>query len=363
MKRQTATSSENLTRKRRLRSSETPGAEAKLRSSLRLEHMQDSDLYYEYLSSKLVFPKDSIGLFYHPGHGYPFVESSFLYHNIVPGILDLSDKARFSRLIQGPGIPYSTIYHPQSSDTSMVRFPCLAKPPNRGSGQGIEVIRTEDDLTHLRSSRVLSEYVEHPRCHHGAKADVRMYVLLQPHARKAYLYHDGIVRVSTVPYQSMDTSCDPLVHITNNQIHKKRAGHMNLLFTQWIPKPEERQQVLTRLAAILRRIFVALLQKHPPSDPRCFSILGFDVLVDEFLQPWVLEFNVDWDSGITNALWGSVSLPMFESFLALVISAQQQKPKVRRKKKAVSEQTLSDVFLVPPIKIDLLEAQKPSQAP
>jgi hypothetical protein len=146
--------------------------ELELRAQLTLGQMQDSAQFFSYLADKLSLPGHLV--FHHPGHGlHTFPGSrSPTHHNMLPGVLDLSDKARFSRLYQGPGVPISVVLSEKerADPQCEIPLPCLAKPPRQGSGQGIVVVRSREDLHGLRGTRVFSQYVENPLLHEVAHA-------------------------------------------------------------------------------------------------------------------------------------------------------------------------------------------------
>jgi hypothetical protein len=59
-------------------------------------------------------------------------------------------------------------------------------------------------------------------------------------------------------------------------------------------------------------------QAHPPHPSNCFELLGFDVLIDETLKPWLLEVNLSPSLNTESALDISIKTKLLVDLFNMV---------------------------------------------
>ena len=148
-------------------------------------------------------------------------------------------------------------------------------------------------------------YVAKPLTFHGYKLDLRIYVLLlSARPLRVYWYTDCLLRFATQKYD-LDDLENAYSHLTNSSINKNstaygvdkegiRAGCKWSLwrFTREHPDhPLGSPTLWARIKAIVTLTLLSIAA-DVPDNGGCFELLGYDVIVDAALKPWLLEVNV-----------------------------------------------------------------------
>lgn len=120
-----------------------------------------------------------------------------------------------------------------------------------------------------------------------------------------YIHRRGLVRFSTEPY-TLDNLDNLTVHLTNSSINKNAPGAkidkptigrgckwtLERLWEELSQvRPDIDQKRLWRQVRELVLTSVLPGVGSVPSDPHCYEILGFDVILDNNGRPWLLEIN------------------------------------------------------------------------
>ncbi|XP_011353988.1 tubulin polyglutamylase TTLL7 [Pteropus vampyrus] len=139
----------------------------------------------------------------------------------------------------------------------------IVKPANGAMGHGISLIRNGDKLP-SQDHLIVQEYIEKPFLMEGYKFDLRVYILVTScDPLKIFLYHDGLVRMGTEKYIPPNESNLELV-----------------VKTLIVAEPH-----------VLHAYRMCRPGQPPGSESVCFEVLGFDILLDRKLKPWLLEIN------------------------------------------------------------------------
>ena len=197
----------------------------------------------------------------------------------------------------------------------------IVKPDSGCSGKGIYL--TQNPKRDSFENTVVQSYVANPLLIDGLKWDMRIYALvLSVNPLKVYLYKDGFIRMCTEKYSPPDTKNaeNTFVHLTNYAIHKKSKKYTNNVESvdgeeqgckrsfAWLLDYLETKKglksdvfwgsisdiVVKTLLSVedhLRYCYKTAFPDSSDVGASCFEILGFDVLVDANLQPWILEVN------------------------------------------------------------------------
>ncbi|XP_048509721.1 tubulin monoglutamylase TTLL4-like [Athalia rosae] len=191
----------------------------------------------------------------------------------------------------------------------------IAKPPAGSSGNGIHVVSKWCEIP-KRCPLVVQRYISRPRLIQGVKFDMRLYALITSvHPLLVYVYSEGLVRFATSKYiRDVEHLYDRYMHLTNTSVNKtsprfrpndsldKRKGNMWSLNSLWsylasrqqadIPKLWERvKDIVIKTIISAEAKIVETSDSTLPSKYNAYQLLGFDIILDDDLNPWLLEVN------------------------------------------------------------------------
>ena len=153
----------------------------------------------------------------------------------------------------------------------------------------------------------------------GYKYDLRVYVLVTSfNPLKVYMYTDGLVRFATEKYTLDPKNINQkFIHLTNFSINKKNTQkfvqnndkkEQSAESSKWDFKQLEvsfekfgldYKKTMVEIQEIVLKTLISVeptinmnMHKYPTFRNNCFELYGFDVIIDEYLKPWVLEVNV-----------------------------------------------------------------------
>lgn len=208
----------------------------------------------------------------------------------------------------------------------------IVKPSNGAQGHGIQLFKNAEKIP-ASEHFIVQEYVEKPFLLDGYKCDLRIYVLITScDPLRVFLFNDGLVRMSTEKYQNPSEAniSHMYMHLTNYSVNKHNeyyekgesvdsGSKRSIAFLNEYLRNKDRDVALLwknisdmitkTLLVSLPHLVHAYRMCRPcapsGSDSVCFEVLGFDVLLDRNLKPWLLEINrspsfgtderIDWD--------------------------------------------------------------------
>uniref|UniRef100_A0A0K0EMK4 Tubulin--tyrosine ligase-like protein 5 n=1 Tax=Strongyloides stercoralis TaxID=6248 RepID=A0A0K0EMK4_STRER len=228
----------------------------------------------------------------------------------------------------------------------------IVKPPASSRGRGIHII---NDIGEINSNDdlVISRYIKNPYLINGLKFDLRFYVLITSfYPLICYLYEDGLTRFASEKYSSdVESIKQPFVHLTNYSLNKDNTAFQK-------NNGQEGQGHKWTISAMLRHlknidgvdtdmlmariedlVIKSLLSVqsvisaaartvlyHPQN---CFELLGYDIMIDENLKPWLIEVNLTpslkCDSPLDTGLKSKLIIDTFNIASLPVMSCQKLK--------------------------------------
>ncbi|MFT5114827.1 MAG: hypothetical protein ACI8P9_004169 [Parasphingorhabdus sp.] len=191
-----------------------------------------------------------------------------------------------------------SIRHPE------MRF--IIKPKIGAWGIDIRVIDQLEDIP-PGNSWLVQEYLDKPYLYRGYKFNLRLFALLasiEPFV--LYVYRDGYVDLAGEVWQPGASGSHNLMHNTNSGIQKqcKRNDSLSqsISFANWLQSIEtdgvDTEPLWQRIIEVIAKSLICV-QPHlitsigelPIQSSNCFELFGFDVMLDEQLNPWVIEHN------------------------------------------------------------------------
>ncbi|KAM9762166.1 tubulin polyglutamylase TTLL7 isoform 4-T5 [Menidia menidia] len=194
----------------------------------------------------------------------------------------------------------------------------IVKPANGAMGHGISLIRNCEKLP-AQEHFIVQEYLDKPFLMEGYKFDLRIYILVTScDPLRIFLYNDGLVRMGTEKYHApSEANLSQLyMHLTNYSVNKhnenferdetvdKGSKRSISWFTEFLRTSDydvakfwgdiSELVVKTLIVAephVLHAYRMCRPGQPPGSDSVCFEVLGFDIILDRKLKPWLLEIN------------------------------------------------------------------------
>ncbi|KAL0984235.1 hypothetical protein UPYG_G00138890 [Umbra pygmaea] len=190
----------------------------------------------------------------------------------------------------------------------------ICKPDSGCQGRGIFITKSSKDIR-PGEHMICQEYISRPLIIDGFKFDLRIYVLVTScDPFRIFLYKEGLARFCTTQYNepSHGNVDDVCMHLTNYAINKNSdnfvrdddTGSKRKLSTlnkhlealcydtgkMWLDIEDMIIKTLISAHPVLKHSYHTCFPNHAAGSA-CFEILGFDVLLDHQLRPWLLEVN------------------------------------------------------------------------
>ncbi|XP_063301721.1 tubulin polyglutamylase TTLL13 [Pelobates fuscus] len=240
----------------------------------------------------------------------------------------------------------------------------ICKPDSGCQGRGIFLSRNLKDIKHS-DHMICQQYVSKPFLIDGYKFDLRIYVLVTScEPLRIFIYNEGLARFATMNYTdpSNNNLDDVCMHLTNYAINKNNdnfirddvTGSKRKLSTlnSWLEKncydtsklwgDIEDVIIKTLVSAhpILKHNYRTCFPNHVAGSA-CFEILGFDILLDKKLKPWLLEVNHSPSFTTDSRLDREVKDALLQDTLNLInLNACDKRKVIEEEKRRVKERLL-----------------------
>ena len=194
----------------------------------------------------------------------------------------------------------------------------IVKPSASSQGRGIYLIKRADQLLSTEHC-IAQQYLARPLLIDGHKFDLRLYVLVTGcEPLRVFLHEEGLVRLATEQYKrptklNISQTC---MHLTNYAVNKNNpnfvsnevvqdySGHKRSLSSFLLHLQSLGHDVAALWEALCDLVVKTLVVTQPslahvynasqPQDlfnAHCFEILGFDIILNKQLKPFLLEVN------------------------------------------------------------------------
>ncbi|XP_001358370.3 tubulin polyglutamylase TTLL13 [Drosophila pseudoobscura] len=241
----------------------------------------------------------------------------------------------------------------------------ILKPDSGAQGRGIWL--TNDLKTIGANERLICQtYVHRPLLIDGYKFDLRVYTLITSvDPLRIFVYNEGLARFATNKYvePTPGNSNDLYMHLTNYSVNK-RNSHYELCdnddcgskrklsaINNWMRRHNYDVEefwtnvddviIKTVLSAwpVLKHNYHACFPGHDKIQA-CFEILGFDILVDWKLKPYILEVNHSPSFHTNEQVDREVKRPLIRDTLNLVSAVLADKKQIMREDRKRVKQRL-----------------------
>ena len=188
----------------------------------------------------------------------------------------------------------------------------ICKPDSGCQGRGIFITRSVKEIK-PGEDMICQLYISKPFIIDGFKFDLRVYVLVTScDPLRVFVYNEGLARFATTSYShpNLDNLDEICMHLTNYSINKHSSNFVQDAFSGSKRKLSTFNSYMKTHGYDVEQIWrgiedviiKTLISAHPvikhnyhtcfPShtlNSACFEILGFDILLDRKLKPWLLE--------------------------------------------------------------------------
>ena len=214
---------------------------------------------------------------------------------------------------------FITYYEAHSKE----KYLYIAKPTEGSQGDGIILVRKPEDLNKLSSLKdqeyIVQRYIDNPLLlNNKKKFDLRLYVLISSvKPLLVYLNDHGLARYCTEEYEkpTMKNLNNHYMHLTNYTLNKQSDKYIytkeceeiidaskTTLVSFWKSIEAagfKKEQIMEPIEELIKNFITSMYPFmlndlntfYGTKEERSSQILGFDILIDDNLKPWLLEIN------------------------------------------------------------------------
>lgn len=207
----------------------------------------------------------------------------------------------------------------------------ILKPGRKSRGRGISIhqsLTSIEEALHSGHSYVIQKYIERPLLIQGRKFDLRVWTVVLG-GLEVWIYDHCYARFSVQSYDQADLG-NCYVHLTNNSVSKwakdfekssipgcmwslrQLRAHLRSRFAPGVWTDRLWPQVCS---VVLQTVLTAAIQPREGA----FELLGFDLLITQELEVWLLEVNSSPSLQRSTAVTGHLVPRMLEDLLSLVL--------------------------------------------
>ena len=176
----------------------------------------------------------------------------------------------------------------------------IVKPGLNARGSGVRCMQGLSNILDYGANlqaRVIQKYIESPLLINSSKFDIRQWVLVISYEPLTiYFFNNCYLRLCQLPF-SLD-SLEAYRHLANYSLQKNLArtqedtvwslsrfiDYLHDIDRDW-------EEILVKIHYLVIKTLKAV-RENIESRPECFEIYGFDVLIDNEFDPWLLEVNL-----------------------------------------------------------------------
>lgn len=190
----------------------------------------------------------------------------------------------------------------------------ILKPYHGAQGHGISLVRCFKDIN-PEDKVICQVYISRPLLIDDFKFDLRIYALITSiDPLRIYVFNEGLARFATSPYRKLEDQniANVYMHLTNYSVNKhsqtyskddedgskRKFSTINRILSNegydvvslWNDVDDTIIKTVLSAWPMLRHNYKASFPNHDIIQA-CFEILGFDIIIDENMKPWLLEVN------------------------------------------------------------------------
>ena len=195
----------------------------------------------------------------------------------------------------------------------------ILKPDEGSQGDGIYLFKSPTDLTQGTLSRncVVQKYIHNPLLIDNLKFDLRLYVLIAKlDPLEAYICKEGLARFCTEKYEkpNIKNLSKTYMHLTNYSLNKystefdrseqdylgsKRTVSSVMKTLKMLG--HDTDKIWSRIEDVVFKTLICIapltkveqmnIENFKVNTSQYFHLLGFDILIDKNLNPFLLEIN------------------------------------------------------------------------
>ena len=190
--------------------------------------------------------------------------------------------------------------------------------------------KEEKEYKYQSSIIIIQKYIEKPFLYKGRKCDIRIWSLLT-HKMEVYIFKEGHLKASSVNFDA--DNFDSFVHLTNYSLQKynkcfskfEKGNEISFkVFQEYINEQENKfnfkEEIFPKFIEIIKHTMLCAKNKINLNNRNyCFEIFGYDFMMDEDKNIYLIEINTNPGLEISSDLIGELIPRMIDDALLLTV--------------------------------------------